>query len=93
MQRFCWGPWSPSPAWPSPRAEREFGVDLAAVYTKPSCDGCSGHIISFATPVDVRMGFLSGGPLSFEVRFTGSLLGVLDYTAIAVGPGSTCSIA
>ena len=71
--------------------KHEFGVDLAAVYTMPSCSGCSGHVISLVTPVDVRVGFVSGGPLSFEVRFTGMLSsasgGGSSVTAIAVGSG------
>jgi hypothetical protein len=47
-------------------AKHEFGVDVAFVYSKPS--GGNG-ITSFATPVDVRIGFVPAkGKLMFEPR-------------------------
>ncbi len=46
-------------------AKHEFGVDLGFVYSKPS-GGTS--IITFGTPVDVRVGFVSKGSLMFEPR-------------------------
>jgi hypothetical protein len=71
--------------------KHEFGVDLAAVYSIPSCSGCSGHVFTLGTPVDVRVGFLARGPLSFEVRFSGALSsasgGGSSFTAISLGPG------
>jgi hypothetical protein len=45
----------------------EFGVDLAAVYSKPS-GGSSGF--SIFTPVDVRVGFISEGMMQPEARLT-----------------------
>lgn len=48
-------------------AKHELGVDLGVVYSKPS--GSDG-VISFGTPVDVRIGFASSGKLEVEPRFT-----------------------
>ena len=45
--------------------KHEFGVDLAAVYAKPS--GGSGTFSIF-TPVDVRVGFVSAGAIQPELR-------------------------
>src|SRR5512135_2131853 len=72
--------------------KHEFGVDLSAVYSMPSCSGCSGHIISAMTPVDVRVGFLSSGKLSFEARFSGTWIntdvGGSSTTLVTLGPGA-----
>ena len=51
--------------------KNEIGVDLGAAYSHigSGCPtSCSGFGIG--TPVDIRWGFLSNGPLSFEPRFT-----------------------
>ena len=47
--------------------KHEFGVDLAAVYSKES--GSDG-VFSIGTPVDVRIGFVSSGALEVEPRFS-----------------------
>ena len=49
----------------------EFGVDLGIAYNKTG-SGCSVDCgsVQIGTPVDVRFGFVSSGPLSFEPRFT-----------------------
>lgn len=51
--------------------KHEFGVDLAAFYSHTG-SGCSTNCGTFnvGTPVDVRIGFATSGPLSFEPRFT-----------------------
>lgn len=49
----------------------EIGVDVALAWVKPS--GVNG-MLSLMTPVDVRVGFPSRGPLSVEPRFSLSLL-------------------
>lgn len=46
--------------------QHEVGVDLTAFYAKPS--GASGNF-NIGTPVDVRLGFVSKTPVSFETRF------------------------
>ena len=48
----------------------EFGVDVAAMYSKVG-SGCATDcgVFSIMTPVDVRVGWLSRGALSFETRF------------------------
>jgi hypothetical protein len=45
--------------------KHEFGVDVFAAYQKPS--GGSGGLL-VATPVDVRVGFVSSGSMMFETR-------------------------
>jgi hypothetical protein len=47
--------------------KHEVGVDVGLVYSKPS--GGDG-VFSIGTPVDVRIGFVSGGKLEVEPRFT-----------------------
>ena len=51
--------------------KHEFGVDLGITYNKTG-SGCSIDCgsVQIGTPVDVRFGFVSSGPLSFEPRFT-----------------------
>ncbi len=58
------------------RPEHELGVDLALMYTKEG-SGCATDCGFFtaATPVDLRIGFLTSGPLSVEPRLT------FDYVA------------
>ena len=46
---------------------KEFGVDVGIAYVSP--DGGDGAFV-IGTPVDVRIGFLSAGNMSFEPRFT-----------------------
>lgn len=56
-------------------AKHEFGVDVGVMYTKigSGCTtDCSG--IQIGTPVDVRVGLMSSGPMSFEPRFTFSYI-------------------
>lgn len=48
-------------------AKHELGVDLGVLYSKPK--GSDG-IFSIGTPVDVRVGFVSGSRLEVEPRFT-----------------------
>jgi hypothetical protein len=48
-------------------AQTEFGVDVGVVYSKPS--GSDGFF-QIGTPVDVRVGFGSGGQMMVEPRFT-----------------------
>jgi outer membrane protein with beta-barrel domain len=47
--------------------KHELGVDLGIMYSKPK--GGDG-VFSIGTPVDVRIGFVSGGKLEVEPRFT-----------------------
>lgn len=48
-------------------AKHEFGVDLALAYVK--CDGCEGFV-ALGTPIDLRVGFISGAKLTIEPRIT-----------------------
>jgi hypothetical protein len=52
-------------------AKNEIGVDLGAAYSHYG-SGCTTSCGAFeaGTPVDIRWGFMSSGPLSFEPRFT-----------------------
>lgn len=52
---------------PAQTPSKEFGVDVGIAYVKP--DGGDGAIV-VGTPLDVRIGFLSSGNMSFEPRFT-----------------------
>lgn len=56
-------------------AKHEFGVDVGVVYNKLG-SGCSTDCgsMNIGTPVDVRVGLMGSGPLSFEPRFTFSYL-------------------
>jgi hypothetical protein len=56
-------------------AKNEIGVDLGAAYTHVG-SGCttSCGLFGVGTPVDIRWGFVSTGPVSFEPRFTLSYL-------------------
>ena len=47
--------------------KHELGVDLGVLYSKPK--GGDG-VFSIGTPVDVRIGFVTGGKLEVEPRFT-----------------------
>ena len=47
------------------RPTHETGVDVSVTYAKP--DGGDGHVL-IGTPVDVRLGFVTGGILEPEVR-------------------------
>ncbi len=60
----------------------EFGADLGATYTSIG-SGCTGScgIFSVATPVDLRVGFLTGGPFSIEPRLA------LSYMVATSGGG------
>src|SRR5262245_41212783 len=51
--------------------KNEIGVDLGAAYSHYG-SGCATSCGAFeaGTPVDIRWGFMSNGPLSFEPRFT-----------------------
>jgi len=51
--------------------KNEIGVDLGAAYSHIG-SGCAADCSGFGvgTPIDVRWGFLSNGPMSFEPRFT-----------------------
>jgi hypothetical protein len=63
-------------------AKREFGVDLGFVYHSP--DGGDSYF-TIGTPVDVRVGFVSGEKLTFEPRvafsYISDVLGDAAYTA------------
>jgi len=50
-------------------ATHELGVDLSAVYSHESFTPSVNHFL-IATPVDVRVGFVSKGSIMFEPRFT-----------------------
>ncbi len=76
----------------------EFGMDLGLQYSKPSGSDGFFHIgaptemseTGMVAPLVLRMGFLSGGPTSFEVRLTGGLLsssGSSGSTLYSVAPG------
>ena len=49
-------------------AMHEFGVDLAAAYSHESFAGTGTNHFLIATPVDVRIGFVSRGSIMFEPR-------------------------
>jgi hypothetical protein len=49
------------------QARREYGVDLVVGFQKP--DGGDGSIVA-GTPIDVRVGLMGSGNLSFEPRFS-----------------------
>ncbi len=48
-------------------AKHEFGVDIGFVYSSP--DGGDGYF-NIGTPVDLRVGFVSGAKLTIEPRLT-----------------------
>lgn len=50
----------------------EFGVDIAFAYEKFGSGG--GHLFGIATPVDLRIGFLSGDKLVVEPRLSFNFL-------------------
>src|SRR5947207_3125404 len=52
-------------------AKNEIGVDLGAQYSHIG-SGCAADCggLGIGTPVDIRWGFMSHGPLSFEPRFS-----------------------
>ncbi len=50
-------------------AMHEVGVDLSAAYSHESFTGGSFNHLLIATPVDVRIGFVSRGNIMFEPRF------------------------
>ena len=52
-------------------AKNEIGVDLGAAYSHIG-SGCAADCggLGLGTPVDIRWGFTSNGPLSFEPRFS-----------------------
>ncbi len=62
----------------------EFGPDVSVMWAKPS--GGSG-VFQAITPVDVRVGFLSSGPMWFEIRFSGSLTTGGGQTLYTLQPG------
>lgn len=49
-------------------AKHEVGVDITAFYQRLSLAGVSSNQILIATPVDVRLGFVSGEKLVIEPR-------------------------
>ncbi|HXY69095.1 MAG TPA: hypothetical protein VEH62_06570 [Gemmatimonadales bacterium] len=61
----------------------ELGVDLALVYQSPS--GGTG-VFRVMTPVDVRLGFVSSGNLSFEPRFVLTFASSSGTTVYNIGP-------
>jgi len=57
--------------------KHEFGVDLGLAYSNiasPVSGGSSLSVVGITTPVDVRVGFVAPGPLSWELRFVGSFM-------------------
>ncbi|HVM43154.1 MAG TPA: hypothetical protein VMT77_06590 [Gemmatimonadales bacterium] len=65
------------------RPEHELGVDLSLVYQSPS--GGNG-VFRVMTPVDVRLGFVSSGRMSFEPRFTLDFASSSGTTVYNIGP-------
>ena len=63
--------------------EHEIGVDAALAWVKPS--GADGRL-TILTPVDVRLGFASRGPLSLEPRFS-MFLQADGGTRYSIDPG------
>jgi hypothetical protein len=66
--------------------KHEFGVDMAVVYSKPSCTGCDGTF-QIGTPVDVRIGLNPAGSMMIEPRFTFALLTGGGSTLLSFDPG------
>src|SRR5689334_2127850 len=67
-----------------PNPTHEFGVDLGVVYSKPS-GGSS--VVSIATPVDVRVGFVSAGSIQPELRMTFSFVTTSGFHSLNFDPG------
>ncbi len=76
----------------------ELGVDLSLQYTKPSGEDAFFHLgapaimpdIGIVNPVVLRLGFVSRGSNSLEIRFSGGLLsssGASGATYYDVAPG------
>jgi len=65
-------------------AKHEFGVDIGVAYVKP--DQVSGGIV-IGTPVDVRVGLVSGKKMMWEPRFTLFLSTVGGGTSYRFNPG------
>ena len=63
--------------------EHEFGVDLALAYQSPSGGNGAFRVM---TPVDVRLGFVSSGRMSFEPRFTLDFASSSGTTVYNIGP-------
>ena len=63
-------------------AKHEFGVDVAFTYLSP--DGLDSYF-NFATPVDLRVGFISGDKMTIEPRV--SLLYTSDLSQGGGGDG------
>ena len=68
-------------------AKNEIGVDLGAQYSHIG-SGCAADCggLGIGTPVDIRWGFMSHGPLSFEHRFS------LNYISGLGAPGHDLSL-
>lgn len=73
-------------AAPAAAQRHEFGVDLAIASSKvdvPNAD----RVLHVLTPVDVRIGMVSGGPLSFETRFSFSYSSTDGASFLGFDPG------
>lgn len=62
----------------------EFGVDLGITSTKR--DGIDGRTFRIGSPVDVRIGFVTSGPLMLETRFRLGYTRTEDAWGLGVGP-------
>ena len=65
--------------------KHEMGVDVGLVSSK--LDGVDDRILQFGTPVDVRLGFVSAGKLSWEARFTLGYAKQGDASNLSFNPG------
>jgi hypothetical protein len=65
--------------------KHEFGVDLGLVSSK--LDGVDDRALTISTPIDVRIGFVSAGKLSWETRFGLSYLSFGDIKSLDFTPG------
>ncbi|HEV8399920.1 MAG TPA: hypothetical protein VGQ18_08820 [Gemmatimonadales bacterium] len=71
-------------------AKHEFGVDIGIGYVKP--DGVDGGIV-IGTPIDVRVGLVSGKKMMWEPRFTLGFSTVGGATTYDFEPGVNVLIA
>ncbi|HKS04917.1 MAG TPA: hypothetical protein VJR92_01280 [Gemmatimonadaceae bacterium] len=65
--------------------KHEFGVDVGLVSTK--ADGIDDRMLTFGTPVDVRIGFVGAGKLTWEGRFGLNYTKFGDASSMSFTPG------
>lgn len=73
-------------AAPAAAQRHEFGVDMVLASTKVDLPGAD-RVLRIETPVDVRIGMVSGGPLSFETRFSFGYASSDGNSSLSFDPG------